>query len=78
MGFANALIEIGIPDTAFWAALISFNMGVEMGQISIIILAYFLISKWFRNKSWYKERVVYPISCIIGSVALYWTVTRLL
>jgi len=78
MGFANALIEIGIPDTAFWAALISFNMGVEMGQISIIILAYLLISKWFRNKSWYKERVVYPISCIIGNVALYWTVTRLL
>ncbi len=78
LGFASALKEIGIPKDQFFASLLSFNIGVEMGQITIILLAYFLISKWFSNKTWYKERIVYPISSIIGCIALYWTIERIL
>jgi hypothetical protein len=78
MGFAAALQEIGIPKTQFFTCLFSFNLGVELGQIFVILLAYLLISKWFGHKSWYKERLVYPISSLIGCIALYWTIERIL
>ncbi|WP_264520186.1 HupE/UreJ family protein [Flavobacterium sp. N1994] len=78
MGFANVLKEIGIPNNHFFAALFSFNLGVELGQVMVILTAYFLISKWFSNKSYYKERIVYPISSIIACIALYWTIERVL
>ena len=48
------------------------------GLIGLILLAYFLISKWFAHKIWYKNRIVYPISCFIGCIALYWTIERIL
>ena len=78
LGFATALKEIGIPKEQFFTSLLSFNIGVELGQITIILAAYFLISKWFSNKIWYKERIVYPISTVIGCIALYWTIERIL
>ena len=78
LGFATALSEIGIPKNQFFSSLLSFNLGVELGQITIILLAYFLISKWFSNKIWYKKRMVLPISSIIGCIALYWTIERIL
>ena len=78
LGFANALKEIGLPKNQFLSSLLSFNIGVELGQITIVFAAYFLIGKWFSNKIWYKERIVYPISSIIGCVALYWTIERIL
>jgi len=78
MGFATALKEIGIPKAQFFTCLFSFNLGVELGQIVVILLAYFLLSKWFGHKWWYKERVVYPLSSLIAAVALYWVIERLL
>jgi hypothetical protein len=78
LGFAKALNDIGLPKNQFFSSLLSFNIGVEIGQISIIAVAYFLISKWFSQKIWYKERIVYPISTIIACIALYWVIERIL
>ena len=78
LGFASALNKIEIPKEQFISSLLSFNFGVEIGQIVVILFAYFLISKWFSNKNWYKERIVYPISSVIGCIALYWTIERIL
>ena len=78
LGFATALKEIGLPKEQFFSALFSFNLGVELGQFVIVFAAYFLVAKWFSNKNWYKERIVYPISSIIGCFALYWTIERIL
>jgi hypothetical protein len=78
LGFAKALSEIGIPNNQFFSSLLSFNLGVEFGQITIILLTYFVFSKWFSDKIWYKERIVYPISTIIAIIALYWTIERIL
>lgn len=78
LGFATALSEIGIPESQFFVSLLSFNVGVELGQFSIIFLAYFLISKWFSEKIWYKEYIVYPISTIIGCIALYWIIEKIM
>ncbi len=78
MGFANALKTFGLPKKQLVSTLLSFNVGVEFGQLTVILFAYFFISKWFSQKKWYKERIVYPISSIIGCVALYWTIQRIL
>jgi len=77
MGFAGALSQLGMPQYAFATALISFNVGVELGQLSIIIAMYFLVSRSFSGKPWYRKRIVIPVSAIIAVVALYWTIERI-
>jgi len=77
MGFASALKDVGIPPAHFISSLLFFNIGVELGQITIILAAYFLVSKWFSDKQWYKKGIVYPISSIIACIALYWTIERI-
>ena len=76
MGFAGVLGELGLPPGSYFNALISFNAGVELGQVTVILLAYFLCSKWFSQKTWYRKRVVNPISFGIALMALYWTIER--
>jgi hypothetical protein len=77
MGFASALRDVGIPPAHFICALLFFNIGVELGQVTIILAAYFIVSRWFSDKDWYRSRVVYPISTIIACIALYWTIERI-
>ncbi len=77
MGFAGALKDFGMPDEAFMTALISFNVGVELGQLAVIAIAYFGVAIWFRKSEYYRKFVVIPVSLMISAVALYWTVERL-
>lgn len=77
-GFANALKNIGLSDSHFLASLLCFNAGVELGQIAVIVFAYFSIGYWFSKKEWYKKRIVYPVSSLIACIALYWTFERIL
>ncbi len=77
MGFAGALSQLGMPQYAFATALISFNVGVELGQLAIILLLYFLVSRMFSKTWWYRRRIVIPASVVIALVALYWTVERI-
>ena len=78
LGFAGVLSDFGMPSYAFATALISFNIGVELAQVAIILLAFFSLSFWFRDKPWYRSYVVIPSSAIIALIALYWTAERLL
>ena len=78
LGFASTLKEIGIDKSHFLISLLFFNIGVEIGQVVVVLLAYYLISKWFNRKEWYKQRIVYPASSIIGIIALYWTIERII
>jgi len=77
LGFAGVLNEIGIATNLFISSLISFNVGVELGQISIIILSYILIALLFQKKYWYRNRITKPISVIIASIGFYWFIQRL-
>ena len=76
LGFASALSDIGLPSNKFFTSLITFNVGVELGQISIILLAWLLVGKWFSKKTWYRKRIVIPVSAAIAVIALYWTIER--
>jgi hydrogenase/urease accessory protein HupE len=77
MGFAGVLAEFGMPPNAFATALISFNVGVELGQIAVIFMAYFAVGLWFRTKPWYHQFVTIPCSLIISAIGLYWTWDRI-
>ncbi len=78
MGFAGALGKLGLPQDAYLLSLVMFNIGVELGQLTIILSAYFLLGKWFGNKSYYRRIIVIPISAVIAIVSAIWTVQRFL
>ncbi len=77
LGFAGVLRELGLPREEFLTALLTFNLGVEGGQLTVIAAA--MLAAWpFMKKGWYRQRVVIPASVIIAMVGMYWTVARLL
>jgi hydrogenase/urease accessory protein HupE len=77
LGFASILADFGMPDNAFATALIAFNIGVELGQLAVIGVAYLALGFWFGNKPWYRRVVVIPGSLLIAAVGLYWAWERL-
>lgn len=78
LGFAGALGELGMPRNAYATALLAFNIGVELGQLLIILAVYFLLVRPFGQRPWFRSRIVIPASVIIAAVALWWTVDRVI
>lgn len=77
LGFAAMLVEFGLPEGRFWLALIGFNLGVELGQISILLLAWFGIAFWLMRWSHYRRWFVNPLSILIAGIGLLWFWQRL-
>lgn len=77
MGFAGVLKELGLPKSQFLNALLTFNLGVELGQITVVMFAFAVVGIWFRSKTWYHKRIVVPSSVFIALIAVYWTVERI-
>lgn len=75
LGFASVLGEFGLPAGQFIPALIGFNIGVELGQLTVIALA-FLAVGWFASKPWYRKVIATPASCVIATIGAYWVVER--
>ena len=82
LGFASVLADFGMPENDFATALISFNMGVEIAQVTIILLAYLIFDYGVRRQladdQQYRQVVVIPGSLIIASIGLYWTYDRII
>jgi hypothetical protein len=76
MGFASSLNEIGLPPHKFYTSILSFNIGVELGQIAVITGMFLLVIIPLRQKLNYRKMIVYPLSVLIALVAAYWTVER--
>lgn len=76
LGFASSLNEIGLPRNKFITSILSFNGGVELGQITIIVAVFLLILIPLGKKQQYRKWIVVPLSIIIGSIAFFWTVQR--
>lgn len=75
MGFAGVLSELGLPsDQKFWSVL-SFNLGVEIGQLCILALVLPILI-WLRNFNWYAQYFVRASSFLIAIIALQWTLER--
>lgn len=77
LGFASVLADFGLPGAGFVAALIGFNVGVEVGQLAIIAICFFGFGLWFRNKDWYRSVIVVPVSMFIAAVGLWWAFERI-
>jgi hydrogenase/urease accessory protein HupE len=77
MGFASALSDLQLPSNDFTKALLSFNIGVEAGQLAVILLLYLTTHIYFINKVWYRSRILVPINVGICALALYWTFERM-
>jgi hypothetical protein len=77
LGFASVLSDFGMPKNDFAVALISFNVGVEFGQISVLLLAFVALRAWIRDESTYHKVVAVPGSVIISIIATYWFLERL-
>lgn len=93
LGFASVLGEFGLPEGQFVPALIGFNVGVEVGQLTVIALAFILIwiSVWAARRARLdgpEEMVTeYPVmfralsvsgSLIIAIIGAYWVIERTL
>ena len=84
MGFAGFFGELGLPPGQFWSALIGFNVGVEIGQLVVIMAAAVVgialrrILKDPGGTTQYRRYAVRPGSLLIGAIGLWWAVTRLL
>lgn len=77
LGFASVLSDFGMPSDDFALALISFNVGVEFGQLAVILLAFISLKLWFKDQLIYRKIVVLPGSMFISVVGLYWFLERL-
>lgn len=76
LGFAGVLSDYGLGSSNFVAKLIGFNVGVELGQLAVIAVAFLAVGLWFGRKSWYKPYVANPASVLIAIVGAYWFVER--
>ena len=77
LGFAGALAEIGLPPQAIPLALVSFNLGVELGQLAFIAAMLGLGALAGRIRIAWPAWSWYLPPYAIGSVAAYWTIQRL-
>jgi hydrogenase/urease accessory protein HupE len=75
-GFAGALQDLGLPQGDIPLALLSFNLGVEAGQllfVGVLLLVYFGLKQLIQIP----RRAVLVSAYLIGSVAAFWTAERL-
>lgn len=74
-GFANVLLDLGLPASALLVALGGFNVGVELGQLAIVLV--FLPLAWvLRHTLFYRWVVVTGGSLTIVVLGTFWTLQR--
>ncbi len=84
LGFAGFFGDLGLPPGQFWSALIGFNVGVEIGQLSVVLVAA-LLGTWIRRQlsdpdgtGRYRQLLARPASLLIGLTGLWWGITRVI
>ena len=75
LGFAFVLEDIGLPTGQLILSLLSFNIGVEIAQVGLVVLAYLLM--FYPSKQlWYRKAIQIPCSLVIGLIGIYWFFER--
>jgi HupE / UreJ protein len=77
LGFASVLSEIGLPQGGLLFALLSFNVGIEIGQLIFLtaVIAMLAFVRRLAPVQFFKP-VPYGLSFLVGSMAMYWTFER--
>ena len=76
LGFASVLGDFGLPEGQFIPALIGFNIGVEIGQLTVVAVAAILLTLPFGRFDWYRRAIAVPTSIFIALVGAYWFIER--
>ncbi len=76
LGFASVLGDFGLPEGQFIPALIGFNIGVEVGQLIVVVVAAILLTLPFARFDWYRRAIAMPASILIAFVGAYWFIER--
>jgi hydrogenase/urease accessory protein HupE len=75
-GFANVLREFGLPKEALGWSLFSFNVGVEIGQLAIVLIVASALGAVRRRSTSMAYRVAYAGSVVVIAAGTYWFVQR--
>jgi hypothetical protein len=76
-GFATLLREVGLPKTGLVASLVSFNIGVEIGQLCIVAMLFPLLAAFAsRSVATYRRVVLQCGSGVIVALGTMWFVER--
>jgi hydrogenase/urease accessory protein HupE len=75
LGFAGALKDIGLPQNHLATALLTFNVGVEIGQLMTVGVAW--LAWLLLRRSPVAQRGRVPVLYAIGAVAAYWSWMRI-
>jgi hydrogenase/urease accessory protein HupE len=75
LGFAGALKEIGLPQAHLPIALLTFNVGVEMGQLLTVAACYGIYRLLPRDATWLPRARMASLY-VIGSLAAFWSWSR--
>jgi len=74
-GFASALADLGLPQGALALALVGFNLGVEVGQMAIVVV-FVPIAFALRRTTFYRKHVLTIGSLVVAAIAAYWFAQR--
>jgi hypothetical protein len=77
LGFAGVLQAVGLPPSEFLMGLVTFNLGVEAGQLTVILLASLLFAAWRDRASDSRRSIVVPASVVMAVTGLVWAMQRL-
>jgi len=76
LGFASALLDLGVPEQHLPTALLCFNLGVELGQLAIIAVVLglrWLVRRLHFARAWMRPGLIYAM----GSLAAFWSIDRM-
>jgi hydrogenase/urease accessory protein HupE len=76
-GFAGVLKEIGLPQTDVAMALLTFNLGVEAGQLLFVAGLLVAYRATIAVLTWPLEPARVVAAYVVGTIATYWLVTRI-
>lgn len=76
LGFSSSLSDIGLPHNEIPLSLFSFNLGIELGQITFILFASIIL--YFLHKFLKKSLLNTILAYLIGSISAYWLLQRVL
>ena len=75
LGFGHSFQQTPLESGDFLAALFSFNLGIEFGQLAVVGIAYAVVAAWWK-RDWYRAAIARPASAVIAASGLYWAVER--
>ena len=76
LGFAGALLDLGVSQPDLPATLLGFNVGVELGQIAVIVLAAVVVRLLPVPVNRRRQWVTVPASAVIAAMGVFWAIQR--